>query len=111
MSYYYIYHHIDDDGWSSAAVVILRLLKDNKISSWNDDRLKLINYAYEPNEYFVPIQNFQKDDEVFVVDLSVSESTKDKFIAFLDILLILILAFSSSSTFSLISSLFSLSLS
>ena len=86
MANYYIYHHIDDDGWSSAAVVILRLLKDNKISSWNDDRLKLISYAYEPNEYFVPIQNFQKGDEVFVVDLSVSESTKDKFITFLNIL-------------------------
>jgi oligoribonuclease NrnB/cAMP/cGMP phosphodiesterase (DHH superfamily) len=84
MKTYYIYHHTDDDGWCSASVVLLHLLQTNKIKSWNDTNVKLISYSYEPikNKFF-PDSDFKENDVVFMVDLSVSENTKDKFIAML----------------------------
>lgn len=84
MKTYYIYHHTDDDGWSSAAIVLLHLLKTNKIKSWNDNNVKLISYSYEPvkNKFF-PDSDFNENDVVFMVDLSVSENTKDKFVSML----------------------------
>lgn len=86
MSNFYIYHHTDDDGWSSAAIVILHLLDTGKITSWNDKRINLISYSYEPNKFFLPIRDYEKDDEIYVVDLSVSEATSTKFNNFLVLL-------------------------
>jgi oligoribonuclease NrnB/cAMP/cGMP phosphodiesterase (DHH superfamily) len=86
MSKFYIYHHTDDDGYGSASVVILYLLQRHKIQSWNSEQVELIPYCYEPNDNFLPHRNYQENDEIYVVDLSVSSSTLLKFKDFLDTL-------------------------
>ena len=83
---YYIYHHIDADGKGSATVVILYLLSNHLINSWNDDRLELIPFNYEKSDTFVPIRDYKENDEVFIVDLSVSDGTIGKFLDYLDLL-------------------------
>lgn len=86
MNKFYIYHHTDDDGYGSAAVVILYLLHQHKIQSWDSEQLELIPYCYEPNDNFLPNRLYNKGDEIYVVDLSVSSSTLIKFRDFLDTL-------------------------
>lgn len=85
---FYIYHHTDADGYASAATVITYLILTKKILNWQDNRIKLISYNYEKLDSFVPLKGikFEENDEVFIVDLSVSTATLAKFILFIEML-------------------------
>lgn len=90
----YIFHHTDADGYASAAITKLYLLAtkinaNNKKDVWNNNDIKCIPYCYEPINTFVPYENtdmFKKDDKIFIVDLSVSTGTLEKFVLFTEML-------------------------
>ena len=82
----YIYHHTDDDGYASAATVITYLLMSKQVTAWNDDRIKLIRFNYEKLDTFLPMQDFKIDDSIYMVDLSVSTGTLEKFLQFINVL-------------------------
>lgn len=85
----YIFYHTDNDGYGSAATVLYSLLQENVLLSWSDttlynntNKLKLVPYCYEKLNTFVPINydDIKENDIIYIVDLSVSTNTKDKFI-------------------------------
>jgi len=84
----YIYHHTDDDGYASAATVITYLILSHTINDWNSSELKLIPYNYTKLNTFVPYDenDFSLGDSIYLVDLSVSTGTIEKFINFIDLL-------------------------
>lgn len=85
----YIFYHTDNDGYGSAATILYSLLQENVLLSWSDatlynntNKLKLVPYCYEKLNTFVPIDydDIQENDIIYIVDLSVSINTKDKFV-------------------------------
>lgn len=86
----FIYHHTDADGYASAAVATLYIHKSNKMfdNHWKTNDIKYIPYCYEPLDTFVPydVGDFNEGDNIFIVDLSVSIATLEKFVLFIEML-------------------------
>ena len=84
----YIYHHADDDGYASAATVITYLIMSKTISCWDDSRLSLIKFNYDCTDTFIPYpeNGFKDNDDVYLVDISVSTNTLKNFVQLLNTL-------------------------
>lgn len=83
---FYIYHHTDADGYGSAAVVMTYLKLTSNFDPWASNTIKLISYNYQELDTFLPMpeNDIQNNSEIYIVDLSVSTGTLEKFIQFLE---------------------------